>query len=156
MDVCVYYNGAIFVQVWYWSIVWTYIRHLIKMWMFSTTHIYVVMFVHTFFCLYSQLHLGGENIWSVTCTSLLQFGRIDPHYPKVCGHQGNVLDIKWNPFHDNIIASCSEDSSVSKLKVQNHYNGQITQHHLNKLETSFCAMKTCKTCTYFYIYSIYM
>ncbi|RXN36523.1 coronin-2B isoform X1 [Labeo rohita] len=42
----------------------------------------------------------------------MQFGRIDPHYPKVCGHQGNVLDIKWNPFHDNIIASCSEDSSI--------------------------------------------
>ncbi|KAK1802209.1 hypothetical protein P4O66_021876 [Electrophorus voltai] len=39
-------------------------------------------------------------------------GRIDPHHPKVCGHQGNVLDIKWNPFHENIIASCSEDSSV--------------------------------------------
>ncbi|MGH0164652.1 UNVERIFIED_CONTAM: hypothetical protein FKN15_047945, partial [Acipenser sinensis] len=40
-------------------------------------------------------------------------GRIDPHYPKVCGHQGNVLDIKWNPFIDNIIASCSEDTSHS-------------------------------------------
>ncbi|XP_048112062.1 coronin-2B-like [Alosa alosa] len=39
-------------------------------------------------------------------------GRIDPNYPKVCGHQGSVLDIKWNPFMDNIIASCSEDCSV--------------------------------------------
>ncbi|XP_012674170.1 coronin-2B-like [Clupea harengus] len=39
-------------------------------------------------------------------------GRIDPNYPKVCGHQGNVLDIKWNPFMDNVIASCSEDCSV--------------------------------------------
>ncbi|XP_055790805.1 coronin-2B isoform X2 [Salvelinus fontinalis] len=39
-------------------------------------------------------------------------GRIDPHQPKVCGHQGGVLDIKWNPFIDNIIASCSEDCSV--------------------------------------------
>uniref|UniRef100_A0AAY4EIF5 Coronin n=1 Tax=Denticeps clupeoides TaxID=299321 RepID=A0AAY4EIF5_9TELE len=39
-------------------------------------------------------------------------GRIDPHYPKVCGHQGNVLDIKWNPFMDHVIASCSEDCSV--------------------------------------------
>uniref|UniRef100_G3UAB5 Coronin n=1 Tax=Loxodonta africana TaxID=9785 RepID=G3UAB5_LOXAF len=41
-----------------------------------------------------------------------QTGRIEPNYPKVCGHQGNVLDIKWNPFIDNIIASCSEDTSV--------------------------------------------
>lgn len=43
----------------------------------------------------------------------LQTGRIEPNYPKVCGHQGNVLDIKWNPFIENIIASCSEDTSVS-------------------------------------------
>uniref|UniRef100_A0A8C3AT20 Coronin n=1 Tax=Cyclopterus lumpus TaxID=8103 RepID=A0A8C3AT20_CYCLU len=41
-----------------------------------------------------------------------QSGRLDSHYPKVCGHQGNVLDIKWNPFFENIIASCSEDTSV--------------------------------------------
>uniref|UniRef100_A0A8D1LBV8 Coronin n=1 Tax=Sus scrofa TaxID=9823 RepID=A0A8D1LBV8_PIG len=45
---------------------------------------------------------------------LEQTGRIEPNYPKVCGHQGNVLDIKWNPFIDNIIASCSEDTSVSR------------------------------------------
>uniref|UniRef100_A0AAV2LV08 Coronin n=1 Tax=Knipowitschia caucasica TaxID=637954 RepID=A0AAV2LV08_KNICA len=41
-----------------------------------------------------------------------QCGRLDSHYPRVCGHQGNVLDIKWNPFFHNIIASCSEDTSV--------------------------------------------
>uniref|UniRef100_W5KFC8 Coronin n=1 Tax=Astyanax mexicanus TaxID=7994 RepID=W5KFC8_ASTMX len=53
-----------------------------------------------------------------------QAGRIDPHHPKVCGHQGNVLDIKWNPFHENIIASCSEDSSVSgitEINIQSIY-----------------------------------
>ncbi|NXN38570.1 COR2B protein, partial [Rhinoptilus africanus] len=43
---------------------------------------------------------------------LEQTGRIEPNYPKVCGHQGNVLDIKWNPFIENIIASCSEDTSA--------------------------------------------
>ncbi|XP_012814523.1 coronin-2B isoform X1 [Xenopus tropicalis] len=43
---------------------------------------------------------------------LQQTGRIEPNYPKVCGHQGTVLDIKWNPFIENIIASCSEDTSV--------------------------------------------
>uniref|UniRef100_A0A3B4G0A9 Coronin n=1 Tax=Pundamilia nyererei TaxID=303518 RepID=A0A3B4G0A9_9CICH len=41
-----------------------------------------------------------------------QSGRLDSHHPKVCGHNGNVLDIKWNPFCENIIASCSEDTSV--------------------------------------------
>uniref|UniRef100_A0A7M4DXC7 Coronin n=1 Tax=Crocodylus porosus TaxID=8502 RepID=A0A7M4DXC7_CROPO len=43
---------------------------------------------------------------------LEQTGRIEPNHPKVCGHQGNVLDIKWSPFIENIIASCSEDTSV--------------------------------------------
>lgn len=49
---------------------------------------------------------------------LSQTGRIEPNYPKVCGHQGNVLDIKWNPFIENVIASCSEDTSVSRLHQQ--------------------------------------
>lgn len=43
---------------------------------------------------------------------LQQTGKLDPHYPKVCGHQKNVLDIKWNPFNDFEIASCSEDATV--------------------------------------------
>ncbi|XP_060055098.1 coronin-2A isoform X3 [Erinaceus europaeus] len=41
-----------------------------------------------------------------------QTGKLDPHYPKVCGHRGNVLDIKWNPFNDFEIASCSEDTTI--------------------------------------------
>lgn len=49
---------------------------------------------------------------------MFQCGRLDSHYPKVCGHQGNVLDIKWNPFFENIIASCSEDTSVSSLYLK--------------------------------------
>ncbi|KAK1334295.1 hypothetical protein QTO34_005298 [Cnephaeus nilssonii] len=40
---------------------------------------------------------------------LHQTGKLDPHYPKVCGHRGNVLDIKWNPFDDFEIASASEE-----------------------------------------------
>ncbi|XP_048827768.1 coronin-2A-like isoform X1 [Brienomyrus brachyistius] len=39
-------------------------------------------------------------------------GKIDPHHPRVCGHRGNVLDVKWNPFDDCCIASCSEDTTV--------------------------------------------
>ncbi len=29
------------------------------------------------------------------------------------GHTGQILDLKWNPFNDNIIASASDDCSVS-------------------------------------------
>ncbi|EPQ10429.1 Coronin-2A [Myotis brandtii] len=43
---------------------------------------------------------------------LHQTGKLDPHYPKVCGHRGNVLDIKWNPFDDFEIASASEDATI--------------------------------------------
>ncbi|KAM9827301.1 coronin-2A-like [Neosynchiropus ocellatus] len=39
-------------------------------------------------------------------------GRMDPQYPRVCGHKGRVLDVKWNPFDDHCIASCSEDFTV--------------------------------------------
>ncbi|NXQ16630.1 COR2A protein, partial [Peucedramus taeniatus] len=48
-----------------------------------------------------------------------QTGKLDPHYPKVCGHQGNVLDIKWNPFNDFVIASCSEDATVKIWDIPN-------------------------------------
>ncbi|XP_069778885.1 coronin-2A isoform X1 [Narcine bancroftii] len=49
-----------------------------------------------------------------------QTGKIDPHQPKVCGHRGNVLDIKWNPFDDYVIASSSEDSTVKIWEIPKH------------------------------------
>ncbi|KAJ8008536.1 hypothetical protein DPEC_G00105890 [Dallia pectoralis] len=39
-------------------------------------------------------------------------GRVDPQHPRVCGHSATVLDVKWNPFDDHCIASCSEDCTV--------------------------------------------
>ncbi|XP_077400441.1 coronin-2A-like isoform X2 [Vanacampus margaritifer] len=39
-------------------------------------------------------------------------GRVDPQHPRVCGHRAQVLDVKWNPFDDSCIASCSEDCTV--------------------------------------------
>ncbi|NXT69941.1 COR2A protein, partial [Chaetops frenatus] len=48
-----------------------------------------------------------------------QTGKLDPHYPQVCGHKGNVLDIKWNPFNDFVIASCSEDATVKIWDIPN-------------------------------------
>ncbi|XP_039589130.1 coronin-2A [Passer montanus] len=56
-----------------------------------------------------------------------QTGKLDPHYPKVCGHKGNVLDIKWNPFNDFVIASCSEDATVKIWDIPNQLlKGNIT------------------------------
>ncbi|XP_068612143.1 coronin-2A-like [Brachionichthys hirsutus] len=39
-------------------------------------------------------------------------GRVDPRHPRVCGHGGRVLDVKWNPFDDHCVASCSDDATV--------------------------------------------
>ncbi|XP_015589488.1 coronin-2B isoform X3 [Cephus cinctus] len=39
-------------------------------------------------------------------------GRLDFNASRVTGHTGPVLDIKWNPFNDNVIASCSDDCTV--------------------------------------------
>ncbi|XP_025197809.1 coronin-2B-like isoform X1 [Melanaphis sacchari] len=39
-------------------------------------------------------------------------GRLDLNTSKVTGHRGQVLDVKWNPFNDNIIASCSDDCTI--------------------------------------------
>uniref|UniRef100_A0A0K8T8M4 Coronin n=1 Tax=Lygus hesperus TaxID=30085 RepID=A0A0K8T8M4_LYGHE len=39
-------------------------------------------------------------------------GRIDVNTYKVAGHTGPVLDVKWNPFNDNVIASCSDDCTI--------------------------------------------
>uniref|UniRef100_K7FFG8 Coronin n=1 Tax=Pelodiscus sinensis TaxID=13735 RepID=K7FFG8_PELSI len=49
-----------------------------------------------------------------------QTGKLDPHYPRVCGHKGNVLDIKWSPFDDFVIASCSEDATVKIWDIPKH------------------------------------
>ncbi|XP_063978268.1 coronin-2B-like isoform X2 [Diachasmimorpha longicaudata] len=39
-------------------------------------------------------------------------GRLDFNANRITGHTGPVLDIKWNPFNDNVIASCSDDCTV--------------------------------------------
>jgi coronin-2 len=47
-------------------------------------------------------------------------GRIDMNTPKVSGHRGPVLDLKWNPFNDNEIASCSEDTTIKVWQIGDH------------------------------------
>ncbi|XP_056135898.1 coronin-2A [Lampris incognitus] len=52
--------------------------------------------------------------------SLHHTGKVDPHHPRISGHRGNVLDIKWNPFNDYCIASCSEDTTVKVWEIPPH------------------------------------
>ncbi|XP_065937452.1 coronin-2B isoform X2 [Magallana gigas] len=58
---------------------------------------------------------GGGG--SFLCIPLKQSGRVDPKTPHICGHAGVVLDIKFNPFNDNIIASSSEDCTVKVWSI---------------------------------------
>lgn len=56
------------------------------------------------------VEVGGGGSFLVL--PLDQKGRITHAVSKVSGHSRQVLDIKWNPFNDNIIASASEDCTV--------------------------------------------
>ncbi|KFB51748.1 AGAP007525-PA-like protein [Anopheles sinensis] len=44
-------------------------------------------------------------------------GRIDFQCCKVIGHAGQILDLKWNPFDDHMIASASDDCTIKIWKI---------------------------------------
>lgn len=46
-----------------------------------------------------------------------QTGRIDFQCCKVIGHTGQILDLKWNPFDDNVIASASDDCTIRIWRI---------------------------------------
>jgi coronin-1B/1C/6 len=48
---------------------------------------------------------GGSFIVLPWSTS----GKVDPKSPLITGHKGPVLDLDFNPFNDNLIASVSDD-----------------------------------------------
>jgi len=56
------------------------------------------------------VEVGGGG--SFVVLPLEKSGRVGQAASKVAGHAGPVLDIRWNPFNDNIIASASEDCLV--------------------------------------------
>ena len=41
-------------------------------------------------------------------------GKVDYHFGRVAnGHRAPVTDLKWSPFNDNVLATASDDSTVS-------------------------------------------
>ena len=44
-------------------------------------------------------------------------GRVDRDVPLVVGHKGIVLDLAWCPHDDNLIASCSDDSTIKIWQI---------------------------------------
>eukprot|EP00055_Hartaetosiga_balthica_P006156 m.18977 g.18977 ORF g.18977 m.18977 type:complete len:464 (+) comp5046_c0_seq1:336-1727(+) len=61
------------------------------------------------------LESGGGGAFTVL--NLENTGRVDINQPKICGHTGNVLDIKFCPYNDFVIASCSEDCTVKVWEI---------------------------------------
>ncbi|CAF2672478.1 unnamed protein product [Rotaria sp. Silwood2] len=59
---------------------------------------------------------GGGNFLVIL---LSEVGRIDVNHPRITGHRGPVVDLKFNPFNDNEIASCSDDGTVKIWFIPN-------------------------------------
>lgn len=59
---------------------------------------------------------------------LEKVGRVDMNAPRVCGHKQDVLDVAWNPFNDNMIASSSEDTTIKIWEIP---DGGLT-HNLDE------------------------
>lgn len=57
-----------------------------------------------------SVEVGGSGAFSVIPVS--KTGRLDASLPKVSAHKEYVLDLKWNPFDNDLLASCSEDGSI--------------------------------------------
>lgn len=53
-------------------------------------------------------------------TALLQVGRIEKDYPFVDAHRAPCHEVAWSPFNDNVIASCSEDTTC-KVSLQSFF-----------------------------------
>ena len=60
----------------------------------------------------------------------MQTGRADVNAPRVCGHRNPITDIKWNPFDDNVIASSSEDATVTKALLYHTDNHRLMSPEL--------------------------
>nr|CAI5833955.1 unnamed protein product [Callosobruchus analis] len=66
---------------------------------------------------------GAFTVIPISCT-----GRLNFNASRVTGHSGPILDVKWNPFNDNIIASCSDDCTIKLW----HIPDEDLSIHLNE------------------------
>ncbi|XP_058970924.1 coronin-1C-like [Pocillopora verrucosa] len=54
-----------------------------------------------------------------------EVGRLDPEHGRVAGHTQDVLDVAWNPFDDNMVASSSEDTTVKIWQIEDEGLGKV-------------------------------
>ena len=72
-----------------------------------------------FFCV--ALGGGGGPLW---VNPYEKVGRFQPGTPLVAGHSGPVLDFDFNPFHENLLCSASDDTT---LKIWGIPEGGLTE-----------------------------
>lgn len=60
---------------------------------------------------------GGGAFIVLPLNKVNKAGRIPADHPLIGGHKGPVLDIAWDPFNDNVIASGSEDCVVKVWQI---------------------------------------
>eukprot|EP01041_Mallomonas_annulata_P007777 gene7777-15913_t len=58
---------------------------------------------------------GGGGPFAIV--NLNKPGRFDADLPIVTGHSAAVLDFDFDPFHDDLLASCSEDQTVKIWRI---------------------------------------
>lgn len=68
-------------------------------------------------CAVNPLFLAIVVDYAFVVIPVSQTGRIDFQCNKVVGHSGQILDLKWNPFNEYIIASASDDCTVSSVFI---------------------------------------
>lgn len=64
------------------------------------------------------VEVGGGGAFCVLPSSTV--GRLDVNLPKVSGHKEYILDLQWNPYQDNMLATCSEDGSIKIWEFSDH------------------------------------
>lgn len=64
------------------------------------------------------VEVGGAGAFIVIPISAV--GRLDVGHPKATAHKEYILDIQWNPYNDNMLATCSEDGTIKIWEIPDH------------------------------------
>eukprot|EP01123_Difflugia_compressa_P010298 TRINITY_DN3738_c0_g1_i3.p1 TRINITY_DN3738_c0_g1~~TRINITY_DN3738_c0_g1_i3.p1 ORF type:complete len:465 (-),score=108.69 TRINITY_DN3738_c0_g1_i3:152-1489(-) len=66
---------------------------------------------------------GGGAVGIIDVNNVCKLDKV----PLVTGHKGAVLDLEFNPFHDNLLATVSEDCYAKIWQIPNDFQGTLEQ-----------------------------